>query len=175
MWLSQLGGKTSPIVTIYDWQEYFSTFHTKAKGIKKLHHLYFDSASPGFVYVKEKAGSTEVKRLTLKVKNWSPKADELPPILPPAGLSLQWQWYLYNKIREFCPDNLKDITCPLPGEPVQYSSPSCSPSTTPSPSHSLTTSTPSTTTNTDELPSKRARLCGVCCQPGHNARTCPTK
>ena len=167
----------SPIVTTYNWQEYFSTFCTKVKGIKKLHHLRFDSASPGFVYVKEKAGSTEVKVSVVKVRNWSPKADELPPILSPAGLSLQRQWYLYNKIREFCPDHLKDITCPLPGELVQYSSPSRSPSPAPSPppSPSLTTSTPTTTTNTAEPPSKRARLCGLCRQPGHNTRTCPTK
>ena len=31
----------------------------------------------------------EVKISIVKVKNWSPKADELPPILSPAGLSLQ--------------------------------------------------------------------------------------
>ena len=167
----------SPIVTTYDWQEYFSTFCTKVKGIKKLHHLRFDSASPGFVYVKEKAGSTEVKRSILKVKQWSPKADELPPILPPSGLSLQRQWYLYHKIGEFCSDLLRDVICPLPGEPVQDSSPSRSPSPTPSPSPalSLATSSPTTNTNTDVPPSKRVRLCGLCRQTGHNARTCPTK
>ena len=97
----------SPIVTTYDWQEYVSTFCTKVKGFKKLHHLCFNSASLGFVYVNDKAGSTEVKR---SVKIWSPKADELPPIFSPDGLSLQWQWCLYNKIREFGPDKLKDIT-----------------------------------------------------------------
>ena len=167
----------SPIVTTYDWQEYFSTFCTKVKGIKKLHHLRFDSASPGFVYVKERAGSTEVKRSILKVKNWSPKADELPPILPPSGLSLQRQWYLYNHIREYCTEATKDVICPLPGEPVQASSPPRSPSPTPSPSPapSLATSSPTTNTNTNEPPSKRARLCGLCRQTGHNARTCPTK
>ena len=29
----------SVVVTTYDWQEYFKTFCTKVKGIKKLHHL----------------------------------------------------------------------------------------------------------------------------------------
>ena len=37
----------SVVVTTYDWQEYFKAFCTKVKGIKKLHHLWFDSASPG--------------------------------------------------------------------------------------------------------------------------------
>ena len=140
----------SPIVTTYNWQDYFSTFFTKLKGIKKLHHLRFSSSSPRIVYVKEKAGSPEVKIAMLKVKDWSPKADELPSILPPSGLSLKRQWYLYNKIVEFCPDNLKDITCPLPSEPDI--SPSHPPSRTPSPSPAFLTST--TNPPTDEPPAK---------------------
>ena len=98
----------SPIVT-HDWQDYFSTFCTKVKGIKKLHYLCFSSSFPRFIFVKEKAGSPEVWRTLLKVKDWSPKADELPTILPLSGLSLKRQWYLHNKIREFCPDYLKTL------------------------------------------------------------------
>ena len=82
----------SVVVPTYDWQEYFATFCKKLTGIKKLHHLRFDSASPGCVFVKERARSNEVKRSILKDKNWSPKADQLPPVLPPAGLSLKRQW-----------------------------------------------------------------------------------
>ena len=51
----------SALVTTCDWQEYFKTFCTKVPGIKKLHHLWFDSAHPGCNFMKEKAGSTEVK------------------------------------------------------------------------------------------------------------------
>ena len=50
----------SALVTTYDWQEYFKTC-TKVTGIKKLHHLRFDSAHPGCIFTKEKAGSTEVE------------------------------------------------------------------------------------------------------------------
>ena len=176
----------SVLVTTYDWQEYFKTFCTKVNGIKKLHHLRFDSAHPGYIFVKERAESTEVKRSILKVKSWSPVADQLPPVLPPSGLSNQRQWYLFHKIREFCPENLKDITCPRPAALPEDSSPSRSPSATPPPSSSpsstplLTTTTAgatstTTTTATDEPPAKRSRLCGACRQPGHNARTCPNK
>ena len=51
----------SPIVATYNWQDYFSTFCTKVKGIKKLHHVRF-SSSPGAIFIKEKAGSPEVQR-----------------------------------------------------------------------------------------------------------------
>ena len=100
----------SVTVTTYDWQEYFKSFCTKIKGMKKL-LLRFESAHPGYIFVKERAGSIEVKRSILKVMSWSPKADQLPPVLPlpPSGLSNQRQWYLYSMIREFCPENLKDV------------------------------------------------------------------
>ena len=58
-------------------------------GYNTLHHLRFDSDSPGCVYVKEKSGSTEVKRNILKAEDWSPRSDELPPLLTPTGLTLQ--------------------------------------------------------------------------------------
>ena len=59
----------SALVTTYDWQEYFKIFCTKVTGIKKLHHLRFDSGHPGCIFAKEKAGSTEVKRSILKVQS----------------------------------------------------------------------------------------------------------
>ena len=165
----------SVVVTTYNWQDYFDQFCKKVNGIKKLHHLRFSSASPGCIFVKERAGSTEVKRNILKDKNWAPKVDQLPPILPPSGLSLKRQWYLYKKIREFCPDHLKDTTCPQPDEPEQHTSPSHSPSPTPSRSPTPSPTDTTTTTTVEPPASKRARLCGLCWQPGHNARTCPEK
>ena len=99
------------VVPTYDWLEFFMPYLKKVTGIKKLHHLRFKSASPGCVFVKERAGSEEVKRCFLKkdTTDWKQESDELPPVLPPAGLSLQRQWYLHDKIREFCPDNLKKL------------------------------------------------------------------
>ena len=151
----------SVVVKTYNWQDYFATYCTKVAGIKKLHHLRFDSAHPGYIFVKEKSGSPEVKRCILKDKTWSPTVEQLPPVLTPSGLSLQRQWYLYEKIREYCPDNFQDITCPRPDRLV-LTSPS-------SPPHSPTP------TDMEQPPPKRARLCGLCRQPGHNARSCPTK
>ena len=157
------------LVTTYDWQEYFKNFCTKVAGIKKFHHIR------AYIFVKERAGSPEVKRSILKDESWSPKADELPQVLSPAG---QRQWYLYDRIREFCPDCLKDITCPRPSAPPDRLPPP--PPSTPSPplpptssSPLRTTSTTTTTSVSDEPPAKRSRLCGACRQPGHNASRCP--
>ena len=136
-------------LTTYDWQEYFKNFCTKVAGIKKLHHIRFDSAHPGYIFVKERAGSPEVKRSILKDESWSPKADELPPVLSPAGLSNQRQWYLHDKIREFCPDRLKDITCPQPSAPPEFAT---------STSNSINTTTTTTTTTTHLIASSPHHL-----------------
>ena len=164
------------MVPTYDWQ-FFTPHFKKVTGIKKLHHLRFTSASPGCAFVKERAGSEEVKQCFFKkdAENWEPEPDQLPPVLPPAGLSLQRQWYLHDK---FCPDNVKDITCPKPAGEAEGNTQS-SPSPSPTPPPTLSSTVPPTLShipppapNTEEPPAKRARLCGHCRKPGHNARRC---
>ena len=110
----------SVVVTTYNQQEY-SQFCMKVKGIKKLHHLCFESSSPGFIFVKERAGATEVKRSILKDKNWNPQADQVIPC-PPILRTLSTVAVV--SVREdqgigfgFCPDHLKDTTCPRPSGP----------------------------------------------------------
>ena len=51
---------------------------------------------------------------------------------------------LQVSLQEFCPDKLKDITCPVPGEPDSSPSHSQFPTPSPSPAPLLTTSTPTT-------------------------------
>uniref|UniRef100_A0A1X7V5S4 Uncharacterized protein n=1 Tax=Amphimedon queenslandica TaxID=400682 RepID=A0A1X7V5S4_AMPQE len=38
----------------------------------------------------------------------------LPPVVSPICLSSEQQWYLYDRILQFCPDECKDLTCPYP-------------------------------------------------------------
>ncbi|KAI4794620.1 hypothetical protein KUCAC02_031949 [Chaenocephalus aceratus] len=40
-----------------------------------------------------------------------------PTELTPPGLDGKRQWYLFEKIREFCTEDTKDITCPKPSTP----------------------------------------------------------
>ena len=97
------------IVPMYDRLTLYE--HTKKSvGIKSFHHLHFSSTSKGHVFARLKADSPEVEYNLLKDK-WLPTATVLPECLTP-GLNPARQWYLFQKIREFCPEEAKDVTCP---------------------------------------------------------------
>jgi len=68
--------------------------------------------------VKNASDEPEVKINILKNTTWKPSADTLPSIINPPGFPLDRQHYLYNKMREFCPDEAKDLVCPLPAKPL---------------------------------------------------------
>ena len=185
------------IVPTYDWTSCLAEHVGKCVGIKALHNLRFPSTHKGHVFVREKSDSPELAVKLLK-DEWSPLATDLPEHVSSSGLSLSRQWYLYNKIREFCPQECKDQTCP---EPCGQEPPSIPPSssahttthTTSSISSVCTTtsfsnssssnctsssnsSSSNTTSSADATPQpKRPRLCGVCKGSGHNSRSCPSK
>ena len=91
---------------------------TALKGIKGIQHFRFVATSPGMVHVKCKSSSTERIIKLIKDDTWSPSAHNLPDIITPPGLSLQRQWYLFEKIRDFCSDATKDEVCPKPLQPL---------------------------------------------------------
>ena len=104
------------LVPTYDWAQFFDTRfkQTALKGIKAMHHLTFSRLKPGVVTVKDSVTSPERDITLLLDKNWKPTATDLPPIIPPQGLSQERQQYLYDKIREFCPPECQDLMCPRP-------------------------------------------------------------
>ena len=102
---------------IVPWIEFFKdkTIKTALKGIKKLSHLRFTTDSPEYVFVKNCSDdSTERKIKLAKDISWKPHKSSLLEVVVPDGLSLTRQWYLYDKICEFCPPDCKDLVCPLP-------------------------------------------------------------
>ena len=104
------------VVPTYDWAQFLDTLfkQTALKGIKAMHHLTFSSLKPGVVVVKDSVTSPERALNLLWDDKWKPNAADLPPIIPPLGLSLKRRQYLYDKIREFCPPESQDLVCPCP-------------------------------------------------------------
>ena len=80
-------------------------------------HFHFTSDNPGIVLVRSSCKLQEERRINLLKKekqSWNPCDSTLPDIIVPDGLSLDRQWYLYEKIREFCPIDVRDMVCPRP-------------------------------------------------------------
>ena len=103
-------------VPTYNWSEFFEDrmIKTSLKGILQLQHFRFTATHPGTVFVKTSSDDCERQIQLLKDLTWKPTADELPGVVVPNGLSLERQWYLFDKIREFCSDETKDLVCPKP-------------------------------------------------------------
>ena len=150
------------IVQTYDWAGFFGSLIKKIPLITKHHHFKFYSTHPGTVTVKEYSDSHE----NVYVLTHLCTLIGLPEIFHPRGLSLERQWYLHDKIREFCSPETRDLVCPEPHTPKPRSS-SAPPSPQPSLHQLESENDPS------PPPIKKRRVCGSCGQFGHNKRTCP--
>lgn len=159
--VAQLAGREdgSEVIPIYDWTSFLKPHFKKIPGSKWYHHFICSVQEAEVITLKNSANGPETK-FKMRKKTQIPHRDELPAVVPPAGLSLERQWYLYNNIREFCTPATKDIVCPLPASPCPLAAQSeevdsclSSPLSTPPQSP----------------PPKRQRRCSVCGQPGHNA------
>ena len=147
------------IVPTYDWADHFDVpfRQTALKGIKSFHHFTFNASQPGEVAVQTVCDGPKKHLKLLSDPAWRPQRTDLPPIIKPNGLTLERQCYLYEKIREFCQPDVRDIVCPRP-EGMEPAPPA--PVALPTePGH--------------PPPAKKPRHCGNCHEPGHNRRSCP--
>ena len=62
------------------------------------------------VHVKSHNSDVERKMQLAHDVTWSPSPHELPRKIMPPELSLERQWNLYSKTREFCRDDAKHVT-----------------------------------------------------------------
>ena len=119
---AQLVGKSDGTILVpsYHWSSFFAdtAIQTSLKGISKMHHFRFCATHPGCVFVRNSSDDTEWKINLLKDPQWRPVSTDLPDAIVPPGLSLERQWYLYQTIQEFCPEEAKDLICPLPTTPL---------------------------------------------------------
>ena len=115
------------VVRQYDWEKFLAPYFRRQafEGIKALHHLVFRSDQHGKAMVRSTTDG-DMKTIGILAKqhiNWMPSAATLPPEVTPPGLSRERRQYLFDKIREFCPDYSKDIVCPDPAAPASVLSP----------------------------------------------------
>ena len=111
------------LVPCYDWQSKFQGMG-KVTGIKKYHHFIFDSKTSS-VTVKEFVSSEQVE-LSITTDS-SIHSSDMPPVMVPAGLTVQRQHYLFDKIRPYVSDEFKDTVCPKPKEDKEHSNSRVSP------------------------------------------------
>ena len=104
------------LVPTYDWANNLTPFfkQTAWRGIKTLLHIRFTHQKPGSAFFRGAADAPEVEVDILRDTTWRPTEYELPPRFTPTGLSLERKKYLFDKIREFCPEDCKDLVCPDP-------------------------------------------------------------
>ena len=108
------------------WDAFLAHHFKPVKGIREVHHMVFDAAHPGIVAYKT-ALDGEVKNATVLTSSKDALAAAgLPEVLPPGGLSLQRQQYLYRSIRQHVPEEFQDQLCPMPAtlEPAATAPPS---------------------------------------------------
>ena len=102
------------LVQSYDWTGFFSKMFRKIDGIKQYHHFSFEEEvlREGELIVQKTCSDVPSGIKFLKDAQCV-FMDILPEVVQPRGLTAERQWYLYEKIREFCPGASKDKTCPL--------------------------------------------------------------
>jgi hypothetical protein len=108
-----------PNVIYRDWTNWLSQYFKIIPGITSYHHFEINHKERGIIKLKEKLDSKETKINLIRDEgfpyNKRVKPRDLPGRLIPEGLSVERQWYLYDKIRMHIPDSRdKDRTCPKP-------------------------------------------------------------
>ena len=174
--VAQLVGTQSGevVVPTYNWTAMFAGRLRKLKNIKQFHHFSMSSSAPGSVEVRKESDSESEQFSLVMDSSWVPSLQQLPPVVPPSGLSLERQWYLYNSIRMYCPQEVQDEVCPLPLTPLSAAATPAAPPASSTATHSSQSTSAGgvTETATPLPPAKRARVCGKCHMAGYNARTC---
>uniref|UniRef100_A0A1X7TU11 DUF7869 domain-containing protein n=1 Tax=Amphimedon queenslandica TaxID=400682 RepID=A0A1X7TU11_AMPQE len=96
------------IVKSYDWTGHLSPFFKKIEAFKTFHHFVMDCQAMGEVSTIKTSDDPVVREQLLREPSVIPSTC-LPPVVSPTGLSSEQQWYLYDRIRQFCPFILMSV------------------------------------------------------------------
>ena len=115
--IPQLVGREdgSVLVPAYDWQSFLSPAYKPLLGIKPMGHFRFHKDNPGKVFFKTMLADAEQEKV-LAVQHQVARLPPMPDVLPPPGLSLDRQRYLFQHIREYVREDQRDVLCPRPNE-----------------------------------------------------------
>jgi len=98
-------------VPTLDWQSFLSKSFRSLPGIKKFHHFRFVSEQPGLVTFKINPDDSEQ---SFDLRSRQADFASVPHEVPPPGLPLERQRYLYGNIRQFVVVEAQDTVCPQP-------------------------------------------------------------
>lgn len=146
-------------VPCYDWKSFLSFQFKNIPSITKYHHFKVSQEKLGIVELHEFAHSS-METVDIQKPGISIDLQKMPEVIPPPGIPIERQKYLYDQIRMFCEPEYADITCPQPE------------------SSDLTQPHGEIEMSTNPPAAKRARLCSHCRVPGHTKTvrgkvTCP--
>ena len=104
------------LVHLIKWSELFHTFFSSLPSITMCHVFHFDHDFPGKVLAKMRSADPSAQVISIQhPSSILPTPSQFPSEIEPAGLTVERQWYLHDKIRPFCSSNLAaDLTCPKP-------------------------------------------------------------
>ena len=146
-------------IPCYDWKSFLSSQFKVIPSITKYHHFKVSHDNLGVVELHAFAHSS-VETVDIQKTGISINLQEMPEVIPPPGIPIERQKYLYEQIRVFCEPEYADITCPQPE------------------SNDFNQSDSETEKPKSPPAAKRARLCSHCRLPGHTKTvrgkvTCP--
>ena len=156
---AQIAGKEngSAVIPVHDWTTLMKP---------QFHQIWWHEKVPSFHSVSQLTWEGDLELFgdseeTLKIlkEDWNQAPHLLPAIIPPPGLLVERQWYLYDNIQQFCAPQTRDIVCLLPLTQRCEDGHPDSPPPPPLPSSSLLSTSPSLSMR--QL-AKRSRQCSVC-------------
>ena len=101
------------------WEAFMKVHFRTVRNITFYQRYKFLSGKPGVVEMSMSDTLPDKSFTILSSPASALKADSLPPVLQPGGLSQDRAQYLFKEIRQFCHEESRDITCPAPQQAVQ--------------------------------------------------------
>ena len=101
------------------WDAFMKVHFRMVRNITFYQRYKFLSGKPGVVEMSMSDTLPDKSFTILSSPASALKADSLPPVLQPGGLSQDRAQYLFKEIRQFCHEESRDITCPAPQQAVQ--------------------------------------------------------